>query len=259
MSKKRNINVQILLDNQKNQSASLLSAALLARRLKVQLQGLFIEDENLLLAADLTFSREVSLWSGEERHLTGGSVQRTFRSHARHLQRGLEKMAIEKKVDYSFQIIRGEKVGWIKENINTSEILFLGGHDLTSKPHQSFKYCHELTPPVVALFDGSAASNNALEIAAQLAEENNKSLLILQLVDDLSTEELQKNQLNVLLKNYSALMISVEVIAKKQVVDVLRRRKINFLILSGDTEQVQDSERFGQLIRQVHCPILLVR
>ena len=70
MSKERNKHrpgVQILLDNQRNQYESLLSAASLARQLKVELQGLFIEEENQIRAADLSFSREISLWSAKER------------------------------------------------------------------------------------------------------------------------------------------------------------------------------------------------
>lgn len=255
----RGIAVQILLDNQKNQLESLLSAALLARKQKVQLQGLFIEEENQIRAADFPLSREVSLWSAEERHVSGESVHRTMRANARLQQKTIEKMAIAKKIDYSFEVIRGEKMNWIKENSNSSKILFIGGHDLKPKPFQYLKYCSEVIPPLIALFDGSIASERALKIAVQISKKNNnKSLLILLLVDDLLTEEFLKNQLNTIFQKHSDIAISVEAISKKHLTSRLRRQAINMLISPSGIELTQDEGIFSKLIHQIHCPIVLV-
>ena len=256
----RNIAVQILLDNQKNQLESLLSAALLAKKLKAQLQGLFIEEENLLRAADLLLSREISRCSAQERQITGESVHRILRANARHQQKEFERVATEKKIDCSFQVIRGDTANWIKENVNQSEILFIGGYDLKPKPFQSYKYCREVTPPLIALFDGSIASERALKIAVQIAKKNNsKSLLILLLVDDSFTKELLKNQLNTIFQKHSGIAISVEAISKKYLTSRLRRQAINMLISPSGIEWTQDEEYFRKLMQQVHCPMVLVR
>ncbi len=255
----KNIAVQILLDNQKNQLESLLSAALLARKLKAQLQGLFIEDENLLRAADLPLSREVSLCSAQERHITSEGMHRIFRANARHQQKELERIATEKKIDFSFEIIRGDTANWIKENINKSEILFIGGHDVKPKSFRSLKYCREVTPPLIALFDGSIASERALKIAVQIAKKSNKSLLIMLLVDDLLTEEHLNNQINTILQKYFDMAITVEAILKNHVTSRLRRQQINMLISPSVIEWSQDAEYFGKLIKQIHCPMVIVR
>lgn len=255
---KRNIGVQILLDSQKNQFESLLSAASLARKLEVQLQGLFIEEDNLIRAADLPLSREVSLWSAEERQITGESVHRILRAHARHQQKELERVATAKEIEFTFKVIRGEKNNWIKENINSSNILFVGGHDLTPKPFQSLKYCSDVTPPLISLFDGSSASEHAFKIALQIAEKNNKYLRVLLLANDSSTEELLETQLNIQMRNHSNISVSVESISKHDVISSLHKQRINMLIAPSDIEWAQDDERFEMLIYQINYPIVLV-
>jgi len=254
----RGIAIQILLDNQKNQLESLLSAALLARKQKVQLQGLFIEEENQIRAADFPLSREVSLWSAEERHVSGESVHRTMRANARLQQKAIEKMAIEKKIDYSFEVIRGEKINWIKENANLSKILFIGGYDLKPKPFQSLKYCSEVTPPLIALFDGSVASEHALKIAVQIADKNKKPLLVLLLVDDLTGSEYLKNQLNATLHKYPDILLDVETILANQIVNRMRKQQAYMLITSNRIAWIKGEGTFCAFIHQIHCPIVLV-
>jgi len=255
MSQKRNTNVQILLDHKQNQTESLLSAALLAKTLKVQLQGLFIEEEALLRAAAFPLASEISLRSGKERHITGDGMQRILRSHARRLQGLVEKVAHEKRIDYTFQIIRGEKSSWLKENRNTSEILFIGGHEPTMKSHRAFKYCSEIFHPLVAIFDGSIGSDNALKTALQIAENNNKPLHIFFLDDGLLAENAKKEQLEPLIKNHAELLISIETISKTYLTELLQRRKINLLIFSSDSDWVKDHEGF---IHYLSCPSLIV-
>jgi len=219
---------------------------------------LFIEEESLIRAADLPLSREVSLWSAEERHITGESVHRILRAHARHQQKELERVATEKEIDFSFEVISGEKNNWIKENINLSDILFIGGHDLKQKPFESLKYCSEVTPPLIALFDGSLASEHAFKIALQIAEKDIKCLLVLLLANDVSTQEYLKKQLDSLMHNYSDIALTVETTTKNHAISALRGRQIHMLISPRNTEWAQDEDRLGELIHYVHCPIVLV-
>ncbi|KAG1658084.1 Ribonuclease [Nymphon striatum] len=88
---KSNRGIQVLLENQRNQLELLLTAAALARSSEVKLRGLFIEEENLIRAANLPMSREVSRWSAKERHITGDSVHRILNAHASRQQKELEK------------------------------------------------------------------------------------------------------------------------------------------------------------------------
>ncbi len=255
----RDIGIQILLENQKNQFESLLSAAALAEKMKVQLQGLFIEEDNLIRAADFPLSREVSRWSAEERQITAESVHRILRAHARCQQKELEKAANKANVACSFQVIRGERVRWIKENINTLEILFLGGHDLASKPFQSLRYCSEVTPPLITVFDGSVASERAFKIAVQIAENSKKPLSMILLVNELSGEQRIKEKINLLLRNHPNIALNVETITENHFSNASRKLQAHMLIFPTDIEWAKDEELLGKLIQQVHCPIVLVR
>ncbi|GAA0422843.1 universal stress protein [Cocleimonas flava] len=253
------IGVKILLENQKNQIESLLSAASLAKNLNVQLQGLLIEEENLIRAADLSLSCEVSLWSAEERHINSESIHRTMRAHARHQKKELEKVAAQKNIEYSFVVIRGEKDNWIKENIRSSDILFIGGYQLKETSFEAFKYCTKATPPLIALFNGSVASENALKIALKIAKKDKSSVQILLLADDFSAEEFQRNQLNTLLKNHADIAVTVESISKQHIASTLRRKPIKMLIAPADFALDQGQEPLVKLLHQLLCPVVLVK
>jgi len=251
--------VQILLDNQKDQHESLLTAALIARKLKLVLQGLFIEEENQIRAADLSFSREISLWSAKERQISSESVHRILRANARLTQKELKKVANSVKVDCSFQVIRGERVQWIKDNIDSAEILFLGGNKLVNRSFQSLKYCCEVTPPLLAVFDGSKASENAFKIAVQIAENNKKSLLVLLLVNDLSDEQAIKDQINLLIQDHPDIILDIETMTQSQFSNKSGQMRAHMLIIPRDMQWLQNKAHFGALIQQAHCPVVLVR
>ena len=256
---KQNSGVQILLDYQKNQHESLLSAASLARKFKLELQGLFIEEEDQIRAADLSFSREISRWSAEERQISGESVHRILRAHARLKQKELENVANSAKVDCSFQVIRGERIRWIKENINTAEILFLGAHKLASKRFQSFRYCTEVTPPLLTIFDGSVSSERAFKIAMQIAENNKKPLLVILLVGEFSEEQQIKDKINILLLKASNIVLRIKSVLRSSSPKAILQIQAQMLIIPSDIEWAQNEKHLEKLIEQVRCPIVFVQ
>jgi len=259
MTKEQTEEVRILLDNQRSQLESLTSAAALARKMKVHLQGLYIEEENLLRAADLTLSREISLWSARERHMTGESIERTLRANARYKQKELEQAARKEKVEYSFQVIRGERVRWVQESVNTSGILFIGGKDLAPKRYRHLKYCSYSQNQLQVIFTGSPASERALKTAVQMAELDKRPLLILTTVGESSDELKLREQINILLEKQLKTTISIEASSDEDILSSLRKRQVHMLIVPSDIEWAQDEKQLEKLLQQVSCPVILVR
>lgn len=251
--------VRILLDNQRSQLESLTAAAALARMMNVRLQGLYIEEENLLRAADLNLSREISLWSAQERHMTGESIERMLRANARHKQKELEQVARKEKVEYSFQIIRGGRVRWIQESVNTSGVLFIGGKDMAPRRYQHLKYCSYRKDLLQVVFSGSPASERALKTAVQIAELDKRPLLILTTVGESADELILREQINILLEKRLKTTISIETRSKEDVLSSLRKRQVHMLIIPSDIDWAQDEKQLEKLLQQVHCPVILVR
>jgi nucleotide-binding universal stress UspA family protein len=73
--------------------AALEAAAELAASLQAELLGLYIEDINLLRAADSPFAREVGHFSGSIRDLDSQRLQRQLRSQANRVRRRLSQLA----------------------------------------------------------------------------------------------------------------------------------------------------------------------
>ena len=258
MVKQQSLEVRVLLDNQRNQFDLLCSAAALARKMKVRLQGLFIEEENLLRAADLSLSREISLWSAQERHINGESIQRMLRANARYKQKELEKVAREGKVEYTFEVIRGERTRWIRESVNTSGVLFIGGKNQALKRYQHLKYCSWDKAPLQIIYSGSPASERALKTAVQIAELNKRPLLVLTTAE-VSDEIFLRKQISLLLKKRHVTTVTIEKNTNGDVYNALRKQPIHMLILPSDIEWTHDPEQLESLLRQAHCPVILVR
>ena len=70
------------LDAASHNLDSVESAVTLAVRLQAELQGLFVEDTDLLRIAELPFAREVVGPSGHERQLSGNHMARSLRAQA---------------------------------------------------------------------------------------------------------------------------------------------------------------------------------
>ena len=252
-------NICILLDNQRDQFDFLTSAAALTRQMKARLQGLFIEEEDLIRAADLSFSREISRWSAQERHLTSEGINRILRTSARHSKKVLEKVAQEEKIECSFQVIRGERISWIKESVNTSDILFIGGKLSALKSYQHHKFGTRSINPLQVIYTGTPASQRALEIAVQIAKLGNRPLVILTIVDEITNELSLRKQINTALINYPAFDTSIKIIKTEQLIEALRKLRIFMLVFPSDIEWIQEENHFDDLLRITNCPIALVR
>lgn len=76
---------------------------------KAQLQGLFIEDADLLSTAGLPFAAEITLTTGQSRGFTAQQLQSSFHRLAEQFRKLLEQKAKQSVLAYSFQSVRGRK------------------------------------------------------------------------------------------------------------------------------------------------------
>lgn len=81
----------------------------LAAACKAQLQGLFIEDTDLLSTAGLPFACEITLTTGQSRGLSSQQLQSSYHRLAEQFRLLLEQKAKQSVLAYSFQSVRGRK------------------------------------------------------------------------------------------------------------------------------------------------------
>lgn len=89
-------------------SGSTLALAVhMAAALKARLQGLFIEDEDLLQVTALPISREISLATARQRSTDVDSMRRALRALAAEFESSLQREARALQVGYNFDYVRG--------------------------------------------------------------------------------------------------------------------------------------------------------
>jgi len=182
--------ILIALDLSAGSRSALRHAAELARQMKAELAGLFVEDENLVRLAGLRFAREFSRSGGPARELSPETMEKELARQARRLRQELELVATELDVRWSFQTRRGRVLSeiLIASSIRP-QILALGmagarpGHvRLGSTARKLLAEAHcpvmliapgaDIHDSVLTVYDGTVSSRRALRQACGLVSSN---------------------------------------------------------------------------------------
>ncbi len=251
--------VWVLLDNQRFHADLLANAAALARLMKATLQGLFIEEENLMRAAELSISREISSWSAQENEITAEIIQRTLNTNARHNKQQLETVARDYNIQCSFQVVQGERLSWIHENVKKSRILFIAGKKIPANYYQHLHYCNFSKAPVVQLYNGSDASERALKIALQMSELTHSPLVILILAVETADNLALTTQVNESLKGEAKAAVSIQYANNEQLLVSLHSLRASMLVYPDDIKLEDDGIVLERFVQQVRCPVVLIQ
>ncbi len=151
-------------------SAVLLSAVRLAGVLRAELEGLFVEDINLINMASLPFTREVAAGSGVVRSVDSLSIRRTLRLRAEGVRHNLLTMSAEAQVQCSFRTICSERISEIYSAMETVDVVMTAGEAV-----------HPVVTAncIVTLFTDAMSCTQSLLIAQQLAAQNHCPLKVI--------------------------------------------------------------------------------
>ena len=178
--------VLVALDASHNSRAALVAAIGLAETFHAEIVGLFVEDINLLRLAALPFAREVRFGEAVVRRFEPETIERNLRARAAILRRELEDLATEHKVPSTFRVLRGPIDRELLTAAVETDLLAMGrlGHSLAHRARlgSTAQTAVERAAsavllvkadvengPIIVLYDGSAAGQRALALAAELA------------------------------------------------------------------------------------------
>lgn len=180
--------IVVALDASSHSHAALAAAVALAGRLHSELQGIFVEDINLLRLAELPFAREVRFGLSAARPVQGEELLRGLRARAAVLRRELEELAEQNKVSSTFRVVRGAVAGELIAAALEADVLALGrmGHTLSRRARLGSTAREAIARaasavllvqpevdagPVLVLYDGSPGGGRALALAAEISGE----------------------------------------------------------------------------------------
>ncbi|HUT42100.1 MAG TPA: hypothetical protein VM011_12235 [Gammaproteobacteria bacterium] len=163
--------------------APLATAVRLAGSLGAEIEGVFIEDINLIQLAGLPFLRELSPWSLAEQAVSSQRMERQLRAMARQARTLLEQEAIKLDVPWSFQVWRGHTGTEALTGAFNTDILSLGRLSALVSCRRWARAAHP--PPVSTPLAGigvlaglSEPATRAITTAARLARDLGTSLTV---------------------------------------------------------------------------------
>ncbi len=176
--------ILIALDASPHSLAALRAAAELAAHLEAELNGLFVEDINLIRISDLPFTRQVSYYSATLSRVDRAEIEQQLRAQAAYARRALQNTAENRRVRSTFRVARGAIAEELLNAAMESDLIILGkagwSHSkrlgsttlvmISQSPRHTLILQHgaRLAHPLGVLYDGSENSQRALKVAQRL-------------------------------------------------------------------------------------------
>ena len=181
--KARRQRIAVILDASGHGHRDLELTLAIAAALQAEVEGVFVEDSDLLSLAALPFLREVRGVTLNEEQVSEARLRLELRGLARQARKSLESTALRHGVSCSFRVWRGSAGAEILTAALEAEMLSLA----PIGSHAPFSVRPPRLPPrqkrtglaITVLFDDSDTSFRALDAASHLARSTNAELKIL--------------------------------------------------------------------------------
>jgi nucleotide-binding universal stress UspA family protein len=204
----QNRRIVVALDASSYSLAALRAAAELAVLLNLELEGLFVEDINLLYLAGFSFTQEIGAYTS--RTLANAAVERQLRTLAQVIRQSMDRAIVKPSVRWTFQVRRGSVVNELLAAAQGADLISIGrsGHvrrntlgstaqalvQQSRRPILILDKEGGLVYPLIAIYTGSATSQRVLHWLTTLAHRSRQSVRIFLVVRpdiDRTLEELE--------------------------------------------------------------------
>jgi len=248
-----------------DQSRRLLDLATsIAAALEAELEGVFVEDTDLIRLAGLPFLREFRLSTLGEVSIDAERLQRELRATARRVRDSLERSAGQLGCAWSFRVWRGDLEAEILNAALDAEMFTLSPigrfAPLAVRPKPQPRVPRGGSLVVSVLFDGSDGAARALAAAAELAACHKATLsVILQGTDEAAIEGLRKTAADSLGEAKAKTGFAPLPRANALTLAKTLQRTGSDLLLLDSANALLDRRTLWQSLEALDCPVLIVR
>jgi K+-sensing histidine kinase KdpD len=258
--------IVVTLDASESGRPVLETAVRLAAVLGAKLEGVFVEDINLVRLEGLPFLRELRTWSLAEEKISTQRMQRELRALARHAERMLEQAARERDIPWSFQIWRGHAGAASLTQAFGADILSQGragslvSSRMRTRPRASARKYQDANASISVLFSHSEQAARAITTACMLAKDLAARLTVL--LPDNPAEDIQglKEKARIILDTHHQTAGFVQLAGSDM--QTLNRTVstpgICMFITEAEHPLLQEAG-IDQCLDILSCPVLLVR
>lgn len=254
------------LDASESGRPALETAVRLAAVLGAELEGVFVEDINLIRLAGLPFLREVRPWSLAEEEISTERMQRELRTLARHAEQMLAQAAREMGVPWSFQVWRGRAEAASLARAFGADILSLGRISslvssrtwATTRPRS--RQPREKDTAISVLFSDSEQAVRAVTTACSLAKDMDARLTVMLPKDQAEDLPGLKEKARIILELHEqpARFVKITGTDVQSLVQAAGASGISILITEAEHPLLQQAS-LEQCLEALFCPVLLVR
>jgi len=249
--------IAVTLDALDLSVAALEQAVCLAGRMGAQLEGIFVEDTDMLQLAELPFLREVRRSSRSVEAMNATRMEQELRVLARRAERLLGEHAARHHVSWTFRIWRGSIDSDLLAAAMEADIFALTrlGSTLTrgqvTRPGRS---------AIAVLYGDSESALRTLDTAAGLAAEQQASLNVLLPATRETDAAAMRQEAAVRLGEQvlSADFIQIPDASLPSLLEALADTDSAALVLQRDHTLLQ-TPTLRQCLDSLNCPLLVVR
>jgi nucleotide-binding universal stress UspA family protein len=249
--------ILVALDTSARGQAALQAAVRLALKTRAELQGLYVEDEDLVRLAALPFSREVDLASALSRELHSGTMKRALRAAAQETQQTFSKTLQPLDLQWTFRVVRGTVTHTSLAAAGDVDLLVIGQRGRLPRASMGGPSGPRKgsTARVVAIFDGSPSAARVLELATSLIEPESPGMTVL--IPAGQGEEVTKSCMSWLQQH----QIEAEIHqllepSEEAILHYVRQRPPGVLLINRDSNVISRAQ-INQLVDRFEWPIVL--
>lgn len=254
------------------------AAAELGARVHAEVEGLFVEDIELVRLARLEVASHVSFLSGSRERLDTESLETQLHSLATRARRAFGEAATRSRVPGRFRVARGAVVAELVSASDQADLLVIGWasrplwprHRLgrtaqaaAERTRSSVLLLPEgarLEGPVAVVDDGAGAAGTAVDAAAALAQATHGTLRVLVPAADAGAARAEIERLRSRLdpRGVDWEPIPLADSAPVRLRHALRQHDSAVVVIAGDSPLLRD-EGVRQLLDELGCALLLAR
>ncbi|MCK5359582.1 MAG: hypothetical protein KAJ95_03095, partial [Gammaproteobacteria bacterium] len=251
-------------------SEAMQAAAELAASLQAELEGIFIEDINLIRLAELPFTREIRPATMTEETVNLQRMEQELRSLARQEQKKLELIAREKGISCSFRVRRGQIKTELMEAVTEVDVLTLCRPGYVSEKfrRQTIGYTmgtvalpvKQVRSSVSVIFGRAQNEKRALMAAARFADRLHVDISVLVTGDSDTEKDDLQHEANTILGSQTQRVNYIR-LSRNQVSDlVIATASSNSqVLLVNSNNSLVTGGQLWHYLEQVSCPVLIVR